>query len=234
MNWNPLIVSPSPRDIEVVKSALMDCPYDIMYAKYFPIKEAMMRLRDYFLAYTEYTHLIYATDDLVIRPSHIECLKKSLDVKDRQYIAGVCNVDIDEHKDYLAITHNLPHPTKNLPNQLGWRWYHWYHKDDVEKGLMRVWHSGNACAIFRRDLIEQIPFEDDRVFNKAESDKEHGSIDVMFSNALARKQIQQVVDTDCRMLHMRNYGKIDIYLHNGFMEFHDKAKRRMENTVATY
>jgi hypothetical protein len=196
-----------------------------MYAKYFPIKEAMMRLRDYFLAYKEYTHFIYAADDLVIRPLHIECLKKSLDIKDRPYIAGVCNVDLDEHKDYLAITRNLPHPAKNLPSQLGWRWYHWYHKDEVEKGLMRVWHSGNACAILRRDIVEQIPFEDDRLFNISEVIQEHGSIDVMYSNTLAKMEIQQVVDTDCRMLHMRNYGKIDITLGNGVMEFHDKTKR---------
>jgi hypothetical protein len=219
MDWNPLIVSPSPRDIEEVHEALMKCPYDIMYAKYFPLKESMEKLRDFFLKHEDYTHLIYAADDLVIEPEHIEALREDLQEKEWLVLSGVCNVDVDDHKDYLSITRNLPHPTKNLPDQLGWRWYHWYHKDEADQGITRVNHSGNACLIVARKIVEGLPFEDDRKFNPKADPLEHGALDVMWSNNLANHKIPVIVDTRVNMLHLRHYGKTDIKLGNGYMEF---------------
>ena len=236
MNWNPLIASPSPRDIDVVKSALMDCPYDIMYAKYFPMPQASKLLYNYFIEHKQYTHFIWCPDDTVIRPSHIEALRKTLEKHDYPVLSGVCNVDLDEMPDYLSITRNLPHPRKNTKSQVGWRWYHWYHKDEAH-GIIRVWHSGNACGIIRRDVLEQIKLTTDETHNPTEPIQEAGSVDVMFSNSCAVAKIQILVDADVRMLHMRKHGPIDITLGDGFMEFHDKAKRhlvKMENTVATY
>ncbi len=218
MDWNPLIVSPSPRNIVEVKEALDTIPYDILYAKYYRLKDAMTNLKDFFIHNEQYTHMIYCPDDLVVRAEHVASLKQTLDARSYPILTGVCNVDLDEHKDFLAITRNLPHPAKHTEKQLGWRWYHWFHKDEVH-GVIRVNHSGNACAIWRRDVVLKLNFEDDAKFNPTENPNEAGSIDVMLSNACAIANIHIIVDTDVRILHLRHHGKIDITLGSPYMKF---------------
>lgn len=218
MMWNPLIVSPSPRNDEEVKENLLTIPHDILYAKHYRLIVAMTKIYEFFMKNKQYTHLIYCPDDLVVNKTHVAELKKILDSKDYPILTGVCNVDLDEHKDYLAITRNLPHPAKHLPNQLGWRWYHWFHKSEVS-GVIRVNHSGNACAIIRRDVLNKLKFADDASFNPEEDPNEAGSVDVMWSNSCAIAKIPIVVNTDVRMLHKRHFGKIDIELGDSYMEF---------------
>lgn len=220
MDWNPLLCSPSPRDIEKVRDALMECPYDILYAKYYREKLAVTNLYEYFMAHPEYTHFIYCPDDLVIRPEHLSSLKKILDARDYPILSGVCNVDLDDMKDFLSITYNLPHPAKHIKGkQLGWRYYHWYHKNDGN-GVVQTLHSGFAAQIIRRDVLEKIKFDNDASFNPLENPNEAGSADVMFSNTCAIACLPIVASLDVRMLHLRHHGKIEITLGNPFMEFH--------------
>ncbi len=216
MEFNPLLCSHSVRDIPEVAEALLNCPYDVMYAKYFPIGEAVNNLRKYFLEHEEYTHYIYCPDDLVITAPHLDKLREVLDEKDLPILTGVCNVDLGRLKNKLAITKNLPHPTRINELGFGWRHYDWYDNEEV-KGVIQVPHSGLACAVIRRDIIESIPFQDDSSFN-ADSGR-FGSCDVMFSNSCIARKIPIYADTDCFMLHMRDEGQIDITIGDGFMKF---------------
>lgn len=214
--FNPLLCSPSPRDIREVEEALKGIGYDILYAKYYPIEEAAKRLKQYFLEHEEYTHFIWCPDDLMVTQAHLDKLEKTLQEKNYPILSGVCNVDTDENKLFLSITKNLPHPTRINEFGYGWRYYHWYHVSEV-KGIMKVNHSGNACGIFRRDIMEKLPFQDDSKFNA--DNGRFGSVDVMISNMCAHKKIPIMVDTDVKMLHMRHSGQIDITIGDGFMKF---------------
>lgn len=216
MEFNPLLCSPSPRDIREVEEALKSCKYDILYAKYFPMQESAQKLRSYFLTHSEYTHFIWCPDDLVIRQSHIDQLEKTLQKHEYHILTGVCNVDLDEGKNFLSITKNLPHPTRINKYGFGWRYYDWYHKDEVT-GVIRVHHSGNACGVFSRSIMDKLSFQDDSSFN---ADKgRFGSVDVMLSNSCALQKIPIYVDTEVRMLHMRHAGKIDITIGDGYLDF---------------
>jgi len=201
----PLLCCPSPRDLTEVYEALKRTGRDRLYAKYFPEKVAYNLLRDYFLDHTEYTHLVICPDDLIIERDHIDSLIEILEKNDYPVLAGVCNVDLGKFKDYLAITANLPHPQRIVPErkQMGWRYYAWVHRTtQFPTTIIKVPFSGFAAQFFRRDVVKRYKFTDDAKFNGT-PELNTGAIDVMFSNTCAIENIPQMVDTTIRMRHLK-------------------------------
>lgn len=226
-SWNPLFCSPSPRDITEVIQCHQKIPYDRLYAKYFIEREAYWHLRNFFLQHKEYTHMVIIPDDLVFTPEDVEQLYNDLKEYDYPILAGICNVNLDNFKDYYAITQNLPHPIRPLKKQddpdgkrrwLGWRWYVWYNdstiKDEQERQkrtIIRVMHSGFALQCLRRDVVEAIAFTTDAEDNGLVN-LECSSVDVMFSNSCAIAGIAIMIDPRIKMLHMRHSWPVEITL----------------------
>ncbi len=227
MKINPLLCAPSPRDIREPYEALKRCPYDRLYAKYFPEKIAYNLLRDWFLDHEEYTHLVICPDDLIIEPEHLEALIKTLEEKDYPVFSGVCNVDVNYNSHLLNITDNLPHPQRMVParKQIGWRWYSWINKDrKFESPIMRFPFSGFAAMFIRRDVVKRYKFTDDAALNGT-PDLVTGAIDVMFANVCAIENIPQMVDTRVRMHHLKNKNfDIEITLGDGELRFYPARK----------
>ena len=204
---NFLLCSPSPRDIKIVYEELKKCPYDRLYAKYFPETTAYNKMRDYFLAHEEYTHFVICPDDLVIMNENIQAIRKELEKFDYDSLAGVCNVDLAENRELLNITTNLPHPQRTVPErgQPGWRFYDWIprHKRFDEK-IITVPFSGFAAQAINRKTLKRFKFQDDSTFNGT-PDLQTGSIDCMWANQLAfvKPPVKQHVMVNNRMKHLK-------------------------------
>lgn len=220
----PLLVCPSPRDIREVYEALKETGHDRLYAKYYPEKTAYNLLRDWFLDHEEYTHLVICPDDLIIKKEHIDKLLDILENKhDYPVLSGCCNVDQGENKDFLNLTYNLPHPKRTVPekNVVGWRYYHWIHKDTkFPSDLIQVPFSGFAAMFIRRDVVKRYKFTDDAAQNGTPS-LITGAIDVMFANVCAIEGITQTVDHTVRMEHLKGKDRFfDITLGDGELRFY--------------
>lgn len=228
---NPLLCSPSPRDIKEVYDELKDTGYDRLYAKYYPEKTAYNLMRDYFLDHQEYTHLVICPDDLVIKKEHTDKLIADLEINDFPVLSGVCNVDSGSNKDFLNITYNLPHPKRTVPekNIIGWRHYHWVHKDTkFPRDILPFYFSGFAAMFLRRDVVARYKFTDDAAQNGTPS-LITGAIDVMFSNVCALEKIPQMVDTTVRMEHLKGKERFfDITLGDGELRLYHANKDTYE------
>jgi len=227
---NPLLCIPSPRDIREVYEELKNTGYDRLYAKYYPEKTAYNLLRDYFLDHEEYTHLVICPDDLIIKKQHIDKLIQDLG-NDYPVLSGVCNVDQGTNKDFLNITFNLPHPKRTVPerNVVGWRHYHWVHKDQTfDPDILPFWFSGFAAMFLRRDVVKRYKFIDDARQNGTPS-LVTGAIDVMFANVCAIEKIPQMVDTTVRMEHLKGKERFfDITLGDGELRLYHANKDTYE------
>ena len=199
VKFNPLLCSPSPRDIPEVYEAHRKLPYDKLYAKYFIEREAYWHLRNFFLMHEEYSHMIICPDDLVIQPEDFELLKADILQDDYPILSGLCNVDLDIYRGFLSATQNLPHPKRPLiardepdyKKRWGWRWYAWFSKDTIKqeqerqgREIIQVMHSGFAMQALRRDVVKAIEFTTDAAENGI-TEAETSSVDVMFSNSCA-------------------------------------------------
>lgn len=248
-----LIAVPSPRDIKQVLKAHDKLEEEVAYAKYLPERIAYNLLRDYFLNYTDCTHMVIAPDDLVIEQHHIDKLKQDISEYDYAVISGLCNVAQGKGLDELySITENLPHPLRpaieptvpeKIRHEWGYRWYAWYSKAALKKEIqrqsssttkpkeiIRVWHSGFALQAIRRDIVKVIQFQTDVLEQGPGFEKmETASTDIMFSNACAFLKIPIYVDTKINMLHLRSAGDIEIM----FGDYQLQIKHR-DGTRETY
>jgi len=230
---NFLLCSPSPRDMQDVYDALKKCPYDRLYAKYFPEIRAYDLMRNFFLSHSEYTHFVICPDDLLIKPENLERIRVELAKFDYANLAGVCNVDLTDLKDYINIARNLPHPTRTVPERglVGWRAYQWYRRDDrFEEPIFTVPFSGFACQAINRKTMQSIKFQDDAKFNKTPS-LMTGAIDVMWANqcAFAKPPIKQHVDMRNRMKHLKfDKPSRDLQIGDGELRLYPKGKDMFE------
>jgi len=228
---NFLLCSPSPRDIRAVYDALKACPYDRLYAKYFPETTAYNKMRDWFLSHKEYTHLVICPDDLIVEKSNIKQLVNVLLDNDYDQLAGVCNVDLAENSKFLNVTTNLPHPTRTVPERdiIGWRFYDWIPKTKKFKDkIISVPFSGFAAQAISRRVVEKLKFQDDHLFN-GQPDMQTGAIDAMWANQCAQFKIKQWVDTTNRMKHLKFVTKaFDIQIGDGELRLYPQGKDMYE------
>jgi len=220
---NPILCSPSPRDIKSVYQALKETGYPRLYAKYYPEKTAYNLMRQWVLDHEEYTHMVICPDDLIIEKEHIENLIKTLEENPYPTLSGVCNVDMGDNKDKLNITENLPHPQRTVPerNQVGWRFYSWISRNTrFENPIIRVPFVGFAAMFISRDVLKRYRFVDDAKHNGT-PDLMTGAIDVMFANVCALENVPQMVDTRVRMKHLKGSTRFfNIILGDGELRFY--------------
>ena len=203
-----MIGSCSARDIPIVLEERAKLIQDRFYVKYYDSWIAYPRLRSFFLDHTEYTHLILAPDDLIVKRSHMKQLCNDILESDYPVISGMCNVDTKNLKDFVAVSKNLP-LTRYLENQ---RHYDWYSRKEIldlaaKMGpIVQVPFAGTPLMAIRRDIIEKIDFEPDG--NHNENPGNGHSQDLMFCNNCHKNNIPIMVDTRIDMMHLRYGGEL--------------------------
>jgi hypothetical protein len=222
---NPLLASPSPRDIPDVLAAFnMSNMYDHYYVKYTePEARAYKKIRTFFLDHDEYTHLILWSDDLVVYPNQIQTIVEDAKAYNYEIIAGLCNVDRTDYREYFACNfrpHHIDREKRNLefihrsefynipqsPEYL-WELLPQYQKDP----FVRVNWLGFSLPCIKRSVIKDIEFHDDAYYMtnertglKARVDGIGCCVDTAFSWECIQNEIPMMVDVRVVMDHLKN------------------------------
>ena len=206
MRVNLLLARCSPRsDIIEVEQENSKLPCDKIIPRYYFEYEAYKTIRLFFLKQKEYTHLVLATDDIVIKPEHIIQLQKDLEEHDYPVLCGMMNVNQDE---YMKENGNL-----NISYELGLkdrklRHYSWIQRKDLPKeDIFQVKFNGFALMAIRRDMVEKTPFACDGVF-RLKGEMSGASVDFVFCWYLHENNIPVFVDKRIDMQHLRAMGRL--------------------------
>lgn len=201
---------PSPRNnIPAVLKYQKKLPFDRIIPKYMREVDAYYVVRDYFLNHSEYTHLAIGTDDIVVKPEHIQQLHEDLKQTDYPVLTGMMNV-YQEDDQQVNLT-----PRNQIPTLL-WatRVYRWIYRKDLTQyttggPIFQVGFSGFPLMVIRRDVVEKIPFANDAAINEVMYEKA-GSLDVHFCHTCHQLGIPIFADTRVDMEHLRMEGTMQV------------------------
>jgi len=157
-------------------------------------------MRNFFLKNKEYSHLVLATDDIVVKPEHINLLEKDLQKYDYPVLTGLMNVDLDD-VEFVNLSMSLPLKKRRL------RQYSWMTRREVfvKDEIFQVAFSGFPLMAIRRDIVEKVPFDADRVFEGLPPER-GASLDFVYCWYCQEKDIPIMVDKRIDMLHLRTKG----------------------------
>ena len=201
---NILLGRTSPRcNIKEVEEQKLPC--DVLRPKHYQEYTAFQIIRKFFIQHIEYSHLVLASDDIVVKPKDITQLAIDLIMKNDPVICGMMNVD---EKDYpngrLAIAYELPDKM--------WGDYKWLKRSDLHKNIdiFPVEFNGFCLMSIRRDIIERYEFKADTVLRGGTDPAFGGSYDLVFCWWCKENGIPIYVDKRIDMVHLRQSGKLDV------------------------
>lgn len=206
----PLLVYLQPKDLPEVLIPLSKIPIDKLYIKYHTEKQAFQRLHLFIdFHWKEYTHLVLFENDIIVRPDDFRQL--ICDIEEYPFldiISGVMNVDMDENKDYLACTTDLP----NLQYP---RVMHWIPKENMSIGIHRIRHAGFSLVAIKTKMLFH------NWILKGFDKNTEGDIDadLYFSHECAKANIPMYVDSRICLTHLRYKGKMMVGIKEPEMEF---------------
>ncbi len=178
-------------------------PCDKLLVRFMHEYPAYKFMRKWFLEHLEYSHLVLATDDIIVMPEHIEQLIRDIELLDYPVISGVMNVEQDDKFD-LNIAWELPLKERRL------RQYKWIKRDELPaKNCFKVAFSGFPLMAIRRDIVSRSSFNADRVFEGKPPDR-GASLDLVFCYWCQEHDIPVYVDKRIMMYHKRNGGSMQI------------------------
>jgi len=153
------------------------------------------------LEHEEYTHLVLATDDIVVHPKHIDQLIEDLENNDYPVLSGIMNVEQIDQK-YVNISMSLPIKDRKH------RQYKWITRPELEPmdDIFQVAFAGFALTAIRRDVVSKIMFDADRVFEGKEPHR-GASLDTVFCWYCKERNIPIMVDQLILMKHLRSSGR---------------------------
>jgi hypothetical protein len=210
-NIRVLFCCPSPRaNIVEVQKWQYKLPVDKFIPYFMWEPDAYHVAREFFLEHTEYTHLAIATDDIVLKPEHIQAIKRDLEEKDYPVICGMMNINEDGFgADMMNITTNVP----------SYRWYNrqydWIYTKDIPKytgkwgPIIPVGYNGFALMVLRRDIVKRFAFESDALYENIPA-KKGGALDVHVCWNCSKNGISVMTDTRIEMRHLRKSGKMRV------------------------
>lgn len=213
---NPLIFSPSPRDIPQWLEAMKKITtVDKLFVKYFtPEKKAYDLARNYFLANFEYSHLVIIPDDLIVTPEQFKSLIDSVEEFDYPVFSGVANMDNTVNKDVFSLSYDLIHIERDKRRfSLITR-----QEIDYEAKLgrhIKVMWSGFPCIFIRRDVVEKFEFNLDGIANNDPDGFSGCCIDTVFCFYCYMCDIPIYVDPSVQMLHLKINDSIKEHFHAG-------------------
>lgn len=204
MTIRPLFAVANPRDIPVVYQAhqmIRDKFHtEFIYFKYINQEITYPNIRRFFLDRPEFTHLVLASDDIVVTP---EQYKKIYEHAERDYpvISAVMNLEDDpvNNKILNITTDKVP----SLSRSRRLRIYNWETIDTVEKGVIPVKFSGFPLMFIRRDIIEQIELEGDLKYNKGSMSTQDYAYDLVFCYNCEKLNIPIYADTTVVLRHLK-------------------------------
>ena len=201
---NFLLCRGSPRsnihDVEFFNKLL---PCDRLMVRYIPEYQAYKIMRNYFLSHPEYTHMVLATDDIVVIPEHVIQLKKDLQTHDYPVLSGMMNVN---QGDKINVNLSMRIAAK----ERSFRTYYWINRNDLPvQSIFQVEFSGFPLMAIRRDIVERFEFDADKILmgGKAENG---ASLDLVFCWKCKEVGIPIFADQRIDMRHLRKEGKFQI------------------------
>lgn len=203
-------------------------PCDKIIPRYTIEHKAYSQMRLYFLSHKQYTHLVLATDDIVVRPDHIDRLVDTLEEHDYPVLSGLMNV---EQNDVNNVNVSKTIPIKDRKH----RQYEWMNRKELEEQptLFQVEFSGFPLMAIRRDVVSKIMFDADRVF-EGKAPHRGASLDTVFCWYCKERDIPIVVDKRIDMKHLRKSGTMRtskddrLYFWGEFQE----VEELLEKTIA--
>lgn len=192
----------SPRsNIDLVEMWNAKLPCDKIIPRFTSEHKAYREMRHYFLTREEYTHLVLATDDIVVHPAHIDQLIEDLEVNDYPVLSGMMNVEQIDQK-YVNISMTLPIKDRKH------RQYVWVTREELKgmADIFKVAFSGFPLMAIRRDVVNKIMFDADRVFEGLTPDR-GASLDTVFCWYCKERDIPILVDQRINMKHLRKSGR---------------------------
>ena len=222
MSINPLICYLRPKDIPEVLTEMEKIPCDKLYINYICYPYPHRIARDYFLSHPEYTHLMIIPNDLVVTRKDYERMIDNISKYPMlDVLCGVCNVDLDQEKDYWAICHNLP--------DLGGMNYNWYKsslRDVLQGRIIRVPFAGMPFMVMARHVIEGLTNELSRPGYDGTDlfGKEGYATDVYLCHNLWNFHIPIYCDTGIEMLHLRYKYEMQVGKKSPSCELHTQDK----------
>ena len=196
-----LLARASPRcNIPEVEDENSKLPCDKLLVQYFPEIPAYKVIRDYFLK-SDYDYLVLATDDIIVKPEHIERLKQSLEVSGVPVLSGYMNVDQHEWQNgNVNICYELALKDKKL------RYYNWIKNTEIpDKEFFQVKFAGFGLTAIRRDIVEKYEFAGDGIF-KGKGMTFGASLDFVFCWWCHENQVPIWADSKIYMQHLRTSG----------------------------
>jgi hypothetical protein len=200
-----LLFRGSPRsNIQEVEMWNNKLPCDVLNIRYMQEIPAYHLARNWFLEHKEYDYFVIATDDIIVKPEHVEQLQKDIDENPFPVISGMMNVDQHEYmieNGNLNICQTLALKDKKL------RYYDWYKRENLpDKTIFQVKFAGFGLTAIRRDIIEQIEFAGDGIF-KGKGMEFGASLDFVFCWNCHERNIPIFVDKRIDMQHLRISGR---------------------------
>jgi len=205
---NLLLGRPSPRaNIWEVDRHNKDLPCDKILPTYITEYIAYGLMRDFFLEHKEYTHLVIATDDIIVLPKHVKQLQRDLEKYDFPVLSGMMNVNQNDRQDV-----NLASPI--FAKERKQRSLIWLQRDSLPKeDIFQVEFSGFPLMAIRRDLVERWTFDADKVLVGQQGWK-GASLDLVFCWRCKEAGIPVFVDKRIDMKHLRSEGTMNTHRQN--------------------
>lgn len=199
-----LLARASPRaNIPEVEDYNSSLPCDKLLVQFYSEIPAYKIIRDFFLS-KDYDYLVLATDDIIVKPEHIERLKHSLEVSGLPILSGYMNVDQHEWQQKegnVNICYELALKDKKL------RYYNWIKLQDMpDKEYFQVKFAGFGLTAIRRDIIERYEFAGDAIF-KGKGMQFGASLDFVFCWWCHENNVPIWIDSKIHMQHLRTSGK---------------------------
>lgn len=200
-----LLCRGSPRsDIINVETWNDKLSCDNYIVRYLPEHRAYKEMRRYFLEHKEYTHMVLATDDIVVLPEHVKKLQRALEEYDCPVLSGMMNVDQNDTKT-VNISYRIATKERRF------RTYYWIHRKDLPKDdIIQVEFSGFPLMAIKREIVERFEFDADRIFEGKKSEN-GASLDLVFCWKCKENNIPIYVDTRIDMKHLRKSGRMHIH-----------------------
>lgn len=205
---NPLICYLQPKDIKEVQEELSRIPCDKLYIKYYAYPNPHRIARDYFLEHPEYDWLVFLTNDLIATRYDFESIKGAIKKHPMiEVVCGVCNVDLEDNKDYWNVCYNLP------TLELNSRRYHWVKRGSFSE-IQRVRFAGFPFMWIKREVVESLMsyihdgkaragFDGTDLFGK-----DGYAADLWFCHACYHSNIPIYCMPAAEMKHLRFYGEM--------------------------
>ena len=210
---NLLLCRGSPRsNIENVELWNDKQPCDVLCIRYTLEWEAYQQMRRYFLDHPQYTHMVLATDDIVVRPDHIKALQADLEEMNYEVLSGMMNVEQSDTEN-MNISHKLSTKQRDTRHQV------WIKKSDITSKYVHVEFAGFALTAIRRDIIEEYDFPADKIFQGFPPHR-GASLDFVFGWWCKEHHIPQIVNSKIIMKHLRQSGTNSVGKKSKLTEFY--------------